>query len=155
MIPLRSIEKLSIYQTVAIAADSFSLASVLPVASTARSGGKSTLWLTNLHILGQAWTAYQEDNMDGWWAFPIIPPPPPPPPSKGSPYHWVEVPLYTPVYGSTPVDATECNLTYQLNGVRAGKLFAYTQNEQVYHCPNDKYWLTKAYVPGSAMPDPA
>jgi hypothetical protein len=116
----------------------FALALLFPAASTARSDGKSALCLTNLHLLGRAWTAYQEDN-DAWLVGLSN--------YTGTPYRWVEYPLYTPVYGSTPVTQVDCNLNYQLNGVRAGKLFAYTGNEQVYHCPNDKYWLTKPYGP--------
>ena len=42
-----------------------------------------------------------------------------------------------------PLRQAECNLQYQLNGIRAGKLYAYTGSEKVYHCPNDKYWKTR------------
>ncbi len=131
-IPLR--DCLAVLAVIALA-----LMIVFPAASTARSGGKLALCLSNLHLLGRAWMAYQEDN-DAWLVGLST--------YTGAPYRWVEVPLYTPVYGSTPVASyAECNLTYQLNGVQAGKLFAYTQNVQVYHCPNDKYWLTKSYAP--------
>ncbi len=123
----------------AIAIVAFALAILFPAASAARNGGKSALCLANLHVLGKAWLAYHEDN-DGWLVGLSS--------YKGTPFRWVEYPLYAPVYESASVsDYSECNLTYQLNGVRAGKLFAYTQNEQVYHCPNDRYWLTKPYGP--------
>jgi prepilin-type processing-associated H-X9-DG protein len=130
----------------------FGLAILFPAAGLARNGGKVTVCLANLHLLGRAWTAYQEDN-DGWLVglsnySTNLPPATESRATGGTPYRWVEYPLYTPVYGSTPVNNVDgCNLNYQLNGVRAGKLFAYTQNEQVYHCPNDKYWLTKPYGP--------
>ena len=44
---------------------------VFPAATTARSGGKSALCLTNLHLLGRAWTPYPEDN-DGYLAQGIV-----------------------------------------------------------------------------------
>lgn len=129
----------------------FGLAVLFPVAGQARSGGKAQVCLVNLHLLGRAWTAYQEDY-DGWLVglsnYPTgLPPATESSATHGTPYRWVEYPLYQPVYGSAPVSQAECNLTYQLNGIRAGKLFAYTENEQVYHCPNDKYWLTRSYGP--------
>ena len=77
--------------------------------STARSGGKSALCLANLHLLGRAWTAYQEDNerMAGWafQLFDNLSPATEYKATRGTPYRWVEYPLYTPVYGSTPVFA--------------------------------------------------
>jgi prepilin-type processing-associated H-X9-DG protein len=137
--------------SMAFAVVAFALALLFPMASQARSGGKSALCLTNLHLLGKAWTAYQEDN-DAWLVglsnYPTdLSPATEYKATRGTPYRWVEFPLYTPVYGSTPVSQQDCNLNYQLNGVRAGKLFAYTQNEQVYHCPNDRYWVTKSFGP--------
>jgi prepilin-type processing-associated H-X9-DG protein len=134
-----------------IAVVAFALALLFPMTTTARSGGKSALCLTNLHLLGRAWTAYHEDN-DSWLVglsnyTTGLSPADEYKATHGTPYRWVESPLYTPVYGGAPVSQQDCNLTTQLNGVRAGKLFAYTQNEQVYHCPNDRYWLTKSYGP--------
>jgi prepilin-type processing-associated H-X9-DG protein len=125
--------------SMAIAVVAFALALLFPMTIAARSGGKSALCLTNLHLLGRAWTAYQEDN-DAWLVGLSN--------YTGTPYRWVEYPLYTPVYGGTPVSQQDCNLNYQLNGVRAGKLFAYTQNEQVYHCPNDRYWINTLKIQG-------
>lgn len=129
----------------------FALALFFPAASTARSGGKSALCVSNVNILGRAWMAYHEDY-DGWLVglsnYPTNRPPAEEyKATSGTPYRWVEYPLFQPVYGSIAVSQSECTLTYQLNGVRAGKLFAYTQNPQVYHCPNDKYWITTTYSP--------
>jgi prepilin-type processing-associated H-X9-DG protein len=134
-----------------VACAAFALAILFPAAGLARSGGKATVCLANLHLLGRAWTAYQEDY-DGWLVglsnYPTgLPPSAESSATHGTPYRWVEYPLYQPVYGSTAVSQSECNLTYQLNGVRAGKLFAYTENEQVYHCPNDRYWVTRSFAP--------
>jgi prepilin-type processing-associated H-X9-DG protein len=130
----------------------FGLAILLPAAGLARSGGKAQVCLVNLHLLGRAWTAYQDDN-DGWLVglsnySTNLPPATESSATGGTPYRWVEYPLYTPVYGSAAVsNQTECNLNYQLNGIRAGKLYTYTENEQVYHCPNDRYWISRSYGP--------
>ena len=34
------------------------------------------------------------------------------------------------------------SLEDKMNGIRKGSLFAYTQNEKLYHCPADKRYLT-------------
>ncbi|NLH16688.1 MAG: hypothetical protein GX455_08920 [Phycisphaerae bacterium] len=116
----------------------FALAILFPAAGLARQWGKLDVCMVNVHLLGRAWTAYQDD-FDSWLVGLST--------YSGTPYRWVEYPLYQPVYGSPAVTQGECNLTYQLNGVRAGKLFAYTENEQIYHCPNDRYWVTRSYAP--------
>jgi prepilin-type processing-associated H-X9-DG protein len=129
----------------------FGLAILFPAAGLARGGGKAEVCMANLHLLGRAWTAYQEDY-DGWLVglsnYPTgLPPATENRATGGTPYRWVEYPLYQPVYGSAAVSQAECNLNYQLNGIRAGKLYAYTGSEKVYHCVNDKYWKTKPYGP--------
>jgi prepilin-type processing-associated H-X9-DG protein len=129
----------------------FGLAILFPAAGLARGGGKAQVCLANLHLLGRAWTAYQEDydgRLVGLSNYPTgLPPAAESSATGGTPYRWVEYPLYTPVYGSAAVSQAECNLNYQLNGIRAGKLFAYTENEQVYHCPSDTYWTTRSFAP--------
>ena len=51
------------FQALALAAVIFfALTLMLPMTSTARSSGKSTVCLANLHILGRAWLAYAKDN---------------------------------------------------------------------------------------------
>ena len=59
--------------------------------------------------------------------------------SKPTPYRWVEPPLYQPVYGSTRVNNTaDLSQETRKNGIRAGKLFNYLGDVDVYHCPGDK-----------------
>jgi prepilin-type processing-associated H-X9-DG protein len=129
----------------------FGLAILFPAAGLARGGGKAEVCMANLHLLGRAWHAYTEDN-NGWLVglsnYPTgLPPAAENSATGGTPYRWVEYPLYTPVYGSAAVSQAECNLNYQLNGIRAGKLYTYTENEQVYQCPSDRYWTTRSYAP--------
>ena len=129
----------------------FTLAILFPIAGLARGWGKAEVCQVNLQILGRAWHAYTED-FDGWLVgfsnYPTgLSPEAENRATSGTPYRWVEYPLYTPVYGSAAVSQVECNLNYQLNGIRAGKLFTYTENEHVYHCPSDRYWTTKSYGP--------
>ncbi len=77
---------------------------------------------------------------------------------RRTPYRWIERPLFNdtdnpgapPEGYSSPVPGTLTH-EYRLNGIRAGKLFTYTENEKLYHCPNDRYWkrnppATAAYI---------
>ncbi len=116
----------------------FILAILFPVAGMARGWGKAEVCMANLHILGRAWLAYPEDNdgkLVGGSNYYI---------GKGTPYRWVEMPLFNPTdnpeYSSLP-SGNDITLTTRLNGIRAGKLYPYIQDTQVYHCPSDRSWV--------------
>jgi prepilin-type N-terminal cleavage/methylation domain-containing protein/prepilin-type processing-associated H-X9-DG protein len=123
---------------VVIAIIAILLSVLIPALSVAKAMASGAVCLANLSALNKTWYLYQEDNdmrLVGLSNY------------TGTPYRWVEYPLYTDKYGSAAVAQAECNLNYQLNGVRAGRLYAYTGSEKVYHCPNDKYWKTRSYGP--------
>ncbi len=114
----------------------FALAVLFPAAGMARGWGKLEVCMANLQILGRAWLAYPEDNdgkiVGGSNYF------------TGTPYRWVERPLFqaTDNPENAPVPTTsEMTLAMGLNGIRAGKLYPYIQDTQLYHCPADRGWL--------------
>ena len=102
--------------------------------------------------LGKCWYLYQEDN-DGQLVglsnyFYSGPATSNPVGGRPTPYRWVEVPLLQDNYNpgappegmNSPVAAAPFTHELELNGIRAGNLFAYTETEKLYHCPNDKYY---------------
>ena len=112
----------------------------------ARGREADVLCMANLRGLLQGWTLYHEDH-DGCLVggSPYYT-------GRRTPYRWVEVPLFNatdnpgaPPEGSgSPVpSSSQYTQEYRLNGIRAGKLFPYTGNEKLYHCPNDLYWKTR------------
>ncbi len=111
----------------------FGLAVLFPAAGLARGWGKMEMCMANVHILGRGWLAYAEDydgRLVGGSNY------------TDTPYRWVERPLYSPTYSSPPVSSgNEYTLEYRLNGIRAGKLYPYIQDTQVYHCPADRAWV--------------
>jgi len=116
----------------------FGLAILFPAAGLARNWGKAEVCMANLHILGQAWLAYAEDfdgRLVGGSNY------------TGTPYRWVERPLYSPTDNpeKNPVPPNnEITLEYGLNGIRAGKLYPYIQDTRAYHCPADPYSVRRA-----------
>ena len=113
----------------------FGLAILLPAAGLARGWGKAEVCMANLNILGRGWHAYADDY-DGWLVGGSN--------YTGTPYRWVERPLYNPTDNpeKNPIPSTpEVTLEYRLNGIRAGKLYPYIQDTQVYHCPADRAWV--------------
>jgi hypothetical protein len=123
---------------------------LFPAASSARSSGKSALCLANLHILGRAWLAYQEDNHGKlvnamvprdvqyanlkYWQTTT---------GFGGPYKdnawWVDPPHKTD--GTYTGDPVPCTLADEGNGIRSGKLYPYVGTPGAYHCPNNLSYL--------------
>ena len=136
---------------VVIAIIAILLSVLIPALSVAKAMASGAVCLGNLSSLNKTWYLYQEDN--DMWLVGLsnystgMTPANESAATGGTPYRWVEYPLYTDKYGSAAVPQGECNLNYQLNGIRAGKLYSYTNSEKVYHCPNDKYWKTNQYGP--------
>ncbi len=121
---------------VVIAIVAILLSVLIPALNVAKAVASGAVCMSNLSALNKTWYLYQEDN-DTWLVGLSN--------YTGTPYRWVEYPLYP--NGTVVPDAASCTLEYQLNGLRAGKLYAYTGSEKVYHCVNDKYWKTKPYGP--------
>jgi prepilin-type N-terminal cleavage/methylation domain-containing protein/prepilin-type processing-associated H-X9-DG protein len=131
---------------VVIAIIAILLSVLIPALSVAKAMASGAVCLANLSALNKTWYLYQEDN-DMWlvglsnYSTGMSPITEGRDCTGGTPYRWVEYPLYTDNYGSAAVTQAECNLNYQLNGIRAGKLYPYSGSEKVYH------WKTKTYGP--------
>ncbi|NLH17388.1 MAG: prepilin-type N-terminal cleavage/methylation domain-containing protein [Phycisphaerae bacterium] len=121
---------------VVIAIVAILLSVLIPALNVAKAVASGAVCMSNLSALNKTWYLYQEDN-DTWLVGLSN--------YTGTPYRWVEYPLYRD--GTVVPDAASCTLEYQLNGLRAGKLYPYTGSEKIYHCVNDKYWKTKPYGP--------
>jgi prepilin-type N-terminal cleavage/methylation domain-containing protein len=128
---------------VVIAIIALLLAVIIPALQVAKEMAAGAVCLSNQRQLTLAWTSYTEDN-DGWlvggsnyysadW--------------KPTPYRWVERPLYqdddNPDFDPIP-PSSEFTLQLRLNGIRAGSMFAYTQDEGIYHCPADRTFVKHA-----------
>jgi prepilin-type processing-associated H-X9-DG protein len=117
---------------------------VFPAASTARSSGKSTLCLANLHILGRAWLAYQDDN-HGKLVNALVP--------RDASYanlsKWLSEGYKDNAWWVNPphnqdgvfTGGLEPSLAEEDNGIRSGKLFPYVGTSAPYHCPSDLSYL--------------
>lgn len=122
------------------------LAVLVPALQVAKAVATGVVCSANLSALNKTWYLYQEENdtklvgLSNYYSG-----------TRCTPYRWVERPLFKDtdkpeLNPAMPSDA-QLNLEYQLNGIRAGRLYAYTGTEKVYHCPNDKYWKTKKEGP--------
>ena len=123
---------------VVIAIVAILLSVLIPALNVAKAVATGVVCMSNFSALNKTWYLYQEDS--DMWLVGLSN-------YTGTPYRWVEYPLYTDKYGSPAVGQAECKLEHQLNGIRAGKLYAYTGTEKVYHCPNDKYWIKTLTIP--------
>ncbi|MBN1124314.1 MAG: prepilin-type N-terminal cleavage/methylation domain-containing protein [Sedimentisphaerales bacterium] len=122
------------------------LAVLVPALQYAKEQATGAVCLHNQNGLAKCWYLYQE-TYDAWlvgasnyYTTNMNDT------GRNTPYRWVERPLYNntdnPEVDSVPVDAELCH-EYRLNGIEAGKLFPYTENVKIYHCPMDKYWKTE------------
>jgi prepilin-type N-terminal cleavage/methylation domain-containing protein/prepilin-type processing-associated H-X9-DG protein len=122
---------------VVIAIIALLLAILIPSLRAAKEIASGSVCLSDQKQLSLAWTAYAEDNksmlVGGSNYSPTLNA------TKPTPYRWVEYPLLTDVYDSPPVTLdSQLTIETRKNGIRAGKLYPYTQKEDLYHCPGDK-----------------
>jgi prepilin-type processing-associated H-X9-DG protein len=124
----------------------FAIAVLFTVAKLTRGRTKIGMCTANLNVLGRSWMAYAEDNdgllVGGSNYYNDM---------RSSPYRWVEVPLFksTDNPEKYPIpNSSQFTLEYRLNGIRAGKLFSYTQDTRIYHCPADQSWVKRAAQQG-------
>jgi prepilin-type processing-associated H-X9-DG protein len=111
----------------AFAVVAFVLALLFPMTSTARSGGKSTVCLANLHLLGRAWMAFAEDNNGALCG--------------GNTYNdqeWIGPPRTAG--GVLITSNIPTSLADEARGFQAGQLWPYLNNAAVFHCPSDSKW---------------
>ena len=125
---------------VVIAIIALLLSIIIPSLKAAKEYASGAACLSNQKALATAWHLYQGEN-DGlivggstYYSG-----------TRATPYRWVERPLLSdkdnPEINALPGTLT---LEYRLNGIRAGRLYPYTGNEKVYHCPNDKNMVKNA-----------
>ena len=125
---------------VVIAIIALLLSIIVPSLKTAKEYATGAACLSNQKGLAVAWHLYQGEN-DGY----IIGGSTYYSGTRATPYRWVERPVYTdkdnPEFVAVPGTLT---LEYRLNGIRAGRLFPYSNSEKLYHCPNDKNIVKRA-----------
>jgi len=110
---------------------------IVPAQHAVRAHAAASVCLSNLRQLTLAWLMYNDDHHglivggSTYYSEDYCP----------TPYRWVEVPLFNdtdnPEKDPVP-DPEQYSNAYRLNGIRAGKLFGYCQDESVYHCPADR-----------------
>jgi prepilin-type N-terminal cleavage/methylation domain-containing protein/prepilin-type processing-associated H-X9-DG protein len=128
---------------VVIAIIAILLAVLTPAMRAAKELASGAVCLNNQKQLSLAWVSYAENSKgmlvggSNYYAG-----------TNGTPYRWVEVPLLKDTDNAEVTRAAEAqySLETRKNGIRAGKLFPYTQSEALYHCPGDK---------GFTKPEPA
>jgi prepilin-type N-terminal cleavage/methylation domain-containing protein/prepilin-type processing-associated H-X9-DG protein len=133
MIPKKAFTLIELVVVVAVIV--LQLAIIMPLLGASREQALEAVCLSNQKQLSLAWTCYYNDN-DGllvggsnYYSG-----------TRATPYRWVEYPLYhdtdNPEINVRPPDV-QYSREFRLNGIRAGKLYAYTGDESLYHCPSD------------------
>ncbi|MBE0536031.1 MAG: hypothetical protein IH624_10215 [Phycisphaerae bacterium] len=111
---------------------------VVPAGLHARAREAELVCLMNVRGLAQAWTLYHEDN-DGLLVGGST--------YNNTEYRWAERPLRAdaPVPlmpgdnpGAYEPSGMDIDFEARMRGIRAGRLFPYTENVTLYHCPNDR-----------------
>jgi len=125
---------------VVIAIIALLMAIIIPSLRKAKELATGVICLSNQHQLCLSWTAYADDNdsslIGGSNYYNWHP----------TPYRWVEEPLYNetdnPEAGvPLPSASNDYTMERRLNGIRAGKLFPYAQDTDLYHCPGDRTFV--------------
>ncbi len=111
---------------------------LVPVCARGRGYTRDLICLLNVRGLSRAWNLYHEDN-DGWLVGGST--------YNSTEYRWAERPLLpnAPIPLPEGVNPSSYEARYdhldfeaRMRGIRAGRLFTYTENEKLYHCPNDR-----------------
>ena len=114
---------------VVIAIIALLMAVIIPSLKAAKELASGAVCVAHQRQLCLAWISYTED-----YDYYIV---------GGSnytetPYRWVEYPMND---DGTWSSTAEYSLKTRQNGIRAGRLFPYTQNEDLYHCSGDKKYV--------------
>ncbi len=121
---------------VVIAIIALLLAVMLPSLRAAKELASGAVCLSNQKNLCLSWVAYAEDNnsnLVGGSNYYVG--------TRATPYRWVERPLLNDTDSperTAPATPSQYSEDTRRNGIRAGKLFTYLEDEDVYHCPGDK-----------------
>jgi prepilin-type N-terminal cleavage/methylation domain-containing protein/prepilin-type processing-associated H-X9-DG protein len=126
---------------VVIAIIALLMAIIIPALQAAKELASGAVCVSNQRQLCLAWIAYSDDNDSllvggsNYYSG-----------TRATPYRWVEVPLleddHNPQFNA-PATEAQYSINTRKNGIRAGELFGYTGDEDVYHCPGDRN-VTKA-----------
>ena len=127
---------------VVIAIIALLMAIIIPSLRAAKELASGAVCVSNQRQLCLAWTSYADDNDSllvggsNYCGYPGTPGA-----DRPTPYRWVEYPLLhdtdnPEVTGLIP--ESQYSIDTRKNGIRAGRLFAYTGDEDVYHCPGDR-----------------
>jgi prepilin-type N-terminal cleavage/methylation domain-containing protein/prepilin-type processing-associated H-X9-DG protein len=126
---------------VVIAIIALLMAIIMPSLRAAKELASGAVCVSNQRQLTLAWIAYADDHdslLVGGSNYYNN--------DRPTPYRWVEYPLLSdkdnPEVTGRAAEA-QYTLDTRKNGIRAGRLFAYTGSEDVYHCPGDRN-ITKA-----------
>lgn len=121
---------------VVIAIIALLLAIMVPALKSAKELASGSVCLANQKNLCLAWTTYSSDydsflvGGSNYYTG-----------TKPTPYRWVERPLLRDSDNpetTAPAPEAQYSIETRKNGIRAGKLYAYTQDEELYHCPGDR-----------------
>ena len=124
---------------VVIAIIALLLAIITPALRSAKELASGSVCLNNQRQLCLGWVGYAEDNQSylvggsNYYTG-----------THATLYRWVEYPLRRDTDNpeiTGPAPEAEYSITTRKNGIRAGKLFPYTSDENVYHCPGDKNYV--------------
>jgi prepilin-type N-terminal cleavage/methylation domain-containing protein len=123
---------------VVIAIIALLLSVMVPSLRIAKEYAAAAVCLTNQKNLCLAWTMYAEDNKSllvGGSTYSAGH-------NKPTPYRWTERPLnYDTDNADTNNTTVPLSMETRINGIRAGKLFPYTQDPELYHCPADRTFV--------------
>ena len=121
---------------VVIAIIAMLLAIILPSLQAAKQMATGAVCVSHQKQLITAWVSYSADNNNflvggsNYYSG-----------AGGTPYRWVEFPLASDKHNpevNGVVGESDYNIETRKNGIRAGALFTYAGNEELYHCPGDK-----------------
>ncbi|MEN6309456.1 MAG: prepilin-type N-terminal cleavage/methylation domain-containing protein [Anaerohalosphaeraceae bacterium] len=121
---------------VVIAIIALLLAIMVPALKSAKELASGSVCLSNQKNLCIAWTTYSSDydsqlvGGSNYYSG-----------TRATPYRWVEYPLVSDKDNpevTAPASTAQYSIETRKNGIRAGKLFPYTLDEDLYHCPGDR-----------------
>lgn len=122
---------------VVIAIIALLLSIIMPALNTVKQIAAYATCMANQKGLATCWILYSEDNngsIVGGSTYRSSSSD-----LRPSPYRWVERPQANDEYNGTALYTDdEYTLETRKNGIRAGKLFTYSENEKLYHCVADK-----------------
>lgn len=106
------------------------MAVLVPALRLAKVQAEGTVCLSNVNALVKCWMLYAQDNNDRLVGTMTD--------STAQPACWVDQPMDVSGNRLSPANSTYED---EIRGIKAGRLFRYADNPDVYHCPSDKRFL--------------